>query len=228
MGSASRYGLVLQDDQVTDDVLFPRLELDQAARTRTATIMGDWFFGATAVTPVQIPFSWLSTPAQWRSDNPITSAAVAVTGGATAYASTPVSQVEFGDNQYAATLDTAVQQDATSLAAHAMFYYATNPASVPRRRFVRLVFILNARTQVEQWRILQVQRGDRITITGAPATWPASVTAQVVDGVAHGIGDNERRVAWLTSPVIGEVDGASGPFFRLDSSLLGGADKTPF
>jgi len=228
MGKASRYGLLLGDDSVTADLLVPRIELDQAARPTVAAVMTDWYFGATAVAPVQIPFSWISTPAQWRSDRPFTSAAIAVTGGTTVYASDEDSRTEFGDNQYAATLDTDTPADAASLAAHAMFYYATDPAGVPRRRFTRLVFVLNARTQPEQWRIVNVRQGDRITITGAPATWPASVLTQVVDGIAHSIGSDARQVAWLTSPVIGEVDGTPGPWFRLDASLIGGTDKTPF
>lgn len=228
MGSASRYGLLFRDPDVTEAAMFPRPELDQAARATTAAVMADWYFGATATLPTQIPFLWIATPAQWRPDQPWTTATVGVTGGATAFGSNAASLAEFGDTNYAATLDTALPADAASLAAHVMFYYATQPGAVPRRRFTVLRFVLNARTRPEQMRILQVHRGDRFVITGAPATWPASVLTQVVEGIAHSIGDSDRVVAWLTSPVAGEVDGTPGPFFRLDTSVLGGPDKTPF
>lgn len=227
MGSASRYGLVLRDPDVTDAVLFPRPELDQAARPSAARVMADWYFGATAPTPVQIPFLWLSTPVQWRPDQPWTSAAVSAAGAGTATGFDGDSQAEFGDNEFTAILNTKVPADAASLVSHMLFYYATQPGGVPRRRLTVARFVLNARSQAEQWRILQVGRGDRFVITGAPATWPASVLTQVVEGIAHGIGDQERIVAWLTSPVPGEVDGTPGPYFRLDSSVLGGPDKIP-
>jgi len=184
--------------------------------------------GGLAPLPVEIPYLWISPGVQWRSDRPYTSAAVSQTGGATAYDSNPASYGEYGDNLFSATLDTALAADPAALASMAMDYYATQPGAVPRQRFVTLLLVLNNRTVAEQQRILAIDKGQRIVVTGPPATWPQGLYSQIVEGITHSIGAEARVVALITSPVIGTTPGVPGPWFRLGTSALGGTDVSPF
>jgi hypothetical protein len=82
--------------------------------------------------------------------------------------------------------------------------------------------------QVDVWRVLGVRIGDRISIPDAPATWPAGSSTLFVEGVTRVESAAQRTVTWNTSPVIGAAPGQVGPWFRLNSSLLGGSDLVPF
>jgi len=97
-----------------------------------------------------------------------------------------------------------------------------------RQRMPQLTLNLVPRTDVECWRILAREIGDRISITGAPASWPDGVTELVIEGITHRIGQDVRFVVWNTAPVIGTAAGAVGPWFRLDASRTDGTDVVPF
>jgi hypothetical protein len=174
--------------------------------------------------PVAIAYSWISPGLQWRHDKPTTTTTVSVTGGSTVRGFDTNALAEYGDNTFTATLDTAVLADATALSHFTLAYFATQPGAVPRQRFLVLSLALTNRTDAEKLLLMRVSRGDRITITDPPNTWPASLVTQVVEGNRHLLGPDDRVVQWITSPVVGAVDGAAGPWFRLGSSRLGGTD----
>jgi hypothetical protein len=79
------------------------------------------------------------------------------------------------------------------------------------------------------WRVLGVRIGDRISLsrTRRPPGRPGSSTL-FVEGITRVECAGQRTVTWNTSPVIGAAAGQVGPWFRLNSSLLGGSDLVPF
>jgi len=182
-----------------------------------APILNDWTFQPGPPAPVEIPYHWLAgfQPLRVRPDKPLTSASVGIDGGATATAQDAASLAAYGDNEFSATLHSATPADAPTLADWVVAYYATDPDDVPRARFPQLLIRLTGRTAVEMQRILSVGIGTRITITGAPATWPEGATEQVVEGIRHSLGE-ARDVEWTTAPVVGNAPGVEGPWFRLD------------
>lgn len=185
--------------------------------------------GGLAPLPVQIPYLWLTAiqPLRSRPDKPLTTAAVTQTGGPTARAQDADSLGAFGDNLFQATLDTATRGDTQALADWVISYYATEPTDVPRARFPSLLLRLNARTLAEKQRIMGVTIGTRISITGAPATWPQGATEQVVEGIRQ-IRGEAADVVWNTAPVVGATPGTAGVWFRLDSSVLDGTHVVLF
>lgn len=188
----------------------------------------DLYFGGTPPAPVEIPYTWLSTPLIRRPDMPITVATISRTGGTTIRAVDAPSRQEYGENQLSVSLATESEADPAALASFTLHYYATQPGEVPRQRFAILALVLNNRTPTERWRILDAVEGTRIRITDAPASWPDGFTEQVIEGVRHIVGDQERRVEWMTSPVVGATPGEAGPWFRLGISALGGTDVVPY
>lgn len=187
-----------------------------------APILNDWTWQPGPPAPVKIPYAWLAgfQPLRVRPDKPLTSAAVAIDGGATATATDAASLAAYGDNEFSATLHSATPGDAPTLADWIVAYYATDPDAVPRARFPQLLIRLTGRTQPEMHRILGVGIGTRITITDAPATWPEGATEQVVEGIRHALGE-ARDVEWTTAPVVGSAPGVAGPWFRRDVLTTG-------
>lgn len=176
---------------------------------------------------VSIPYSWLSRPLRDRPDKPVTSASVSQFGGTSAYQVDADSQTEYGENPFTATLHTACDADPANLAHWALAYRATQPGVVPRARFSSLPVVLSKRAPAEIQLLLDVRIGQRIRITGAPATWPPGKTEQVVEGIRHSIGAL-RTMELITVPIIGTTAGAPGPWFKVGSSVLGGPDAVPF
>ena len=180
----------------------------------------DWHLsGLSAPEPTHIPYAWLAPPLRFRQDKSVTYAAVSKASGGTAVATVPADeQIDFQ-----ATLDTGNDVDTTNLAHFMVTYY-----DEPRTRLAQVQLILNSRALDEIWTILGVGIGERILITDVPVGWPNGADNLVIEGIAA-FDDGERRVvAWNTSPVIGEVTGSVGPFFRVGVSALGGIDKLPW
>lgn len=236
MASSSGRGVILNSHPPANPhrrfgaTLRPRPDL--LGTSGSAAIFNDYWWGTGVVSPpapVEIPYGWLAgfQPLRIRPDKPLTTAAVSVDGGGTASAEDGASLAAFGDTAFSATLHTATPTDAAALAAWAVAYYATDPDDVPRARFPALLIRLTGRTQPEMHRVLSVGIGTRITITGAPATWPEGATEQVVEGIRHTLSD-ARDVEWTTAPVVGSAPGVAGPWFRLGESLLDGDDALLF
>lgn len=184
--------------------------------------------GGLAVGALLIPYSWLQPPLRTRPEKPYTTAAVLQSGGTTAYVQDDGSLTEYGDNPFTATLLTACDADAANLAQWTLDYYATQPGDVPRTRFSSLKICLSKRSVAEQQFLHEnLQIGRRISITGHPTTWPVGLSEQVVEGIHHIIGQL-REVELSTVPVIGEVHGTAGPWFRADSSEVNGVHVLPF
>src|SRR5688572_7466767 len=142
----------------------------------TVTVLNDYWWGSSPA-PVQIPFEWISSPAEWVEDPPLNVAQIGGTPGASAEA--PESIAEFGESTFTATLASATAADSTTLAHWVLAYYATGPNESPRVRFVGLRFVLNFRSPEEIRTLLSVGEGRRISITATPATWPAGAAEQV-------------------------------------------------
>lgn len=182
-------------------------------------LVQDWYLsGLSAPEPTQIPYGWLSKPMRSRQDKAVTYAEVTKSGGSTAIASVPADE----QLDFTATLDAANDVDAPNLAHFTTVYY-----DGPRTRFAQLRLVLTERTRDEIWTILGVGIGDRIQITGVPATWPPGAAHQVVEGIGHE-SSGQRVLTWVTSPVIGESAGQVGPFARVGVSQLDGPDKLPW
>lgn len=173
--------------------------------------------------PVNIPYSWLNPPLIRRPSQVINSAAISQSGGATAYSTDQASIDQYGVGANSETLNTAVDADASNLAAHQTTFYATPR---PRQPTVRLNLL--RRTDDECLRILGVALAMRVRITNPPTSWPAGAVAFVVEGIKHVIAPDERTVEWTTSAPVGSVAGTPGPWFRWDSSSWDGIDLRPF
>lgn len=190
-------------------------------------VVADWFFPPGPPPVVEIPYSWLSPPLRYRPDKPLTTATVSIPGMATAQAQDAASLAEYGDSPFTADLSSALPEDAASLATHILAFYATQPGEHPRARMPALTLNLISRTTAEKMRILGVQEGQRIYISGAPATWPDGMAHQIVEGI-HNTRSDTALVEWNTSPVIGSTPGVAGPWFRTDSSMTTGDHVMPY
>jgi hypothetical protein len=188
-------------------------------------VANDTFWGGFPPTPTQIPYSWLTPPARWRSDQPRNVAQVARSGGSTARATSATSVAAVGERPFTATLSSPVVADPQAYATWVVGNYTS-----PRQRMPQLRLNLLPRAQTECWLILEREIGDRISVTGAPAGWPDGVTELVIEGIAHSIdADGTRWVVWNTAPVIGATAGEAGPWFRADESTADiGSDLLAF
>lgn len=202
-----------------DDLVAPARPSEGAATVAWT----DYLWGGFPPAATEIPYSWLSRPARWRPEQPRNVATVTRSGGSVARAQSTASVTAIGERPYAATVDSKVADDPRVYAAWIVQYYTD-----VRQRMPQLTLNLVARSDVECWRILEREIGDRISITGAPASWPDGVTELVIEGVTHRIGQDVRWVVWNTAPVIGSAAGVAGPWFRLDVSRTDGTDVVPF
>lgn len=191
----------------------------------TAAVVDRWLFGGYAPAPVPIPYTWLAQPLRFRPDPPINVADVTSAAAATVPARSvgTTSRAEYGEASTAVTSYSALPPDPQALAG-----YLTGSYADPRVRCPNITLDLLQRTDVERWLILAAGIGTRITITGAPATWPEGTTSLIVEGVAHTVGIDDRTVVWNTAPVVGSTAGIPGPWFRTDASAIGATDKLPY
>lgn len=189
-------------------------------------LLQDWAFQPGPPAPVEIPYGWLHDLLRYRQEKPLTSAAVTRDGASTARERDPVAISEYGDNPFTAALHTACTADAPNLAKHVIDFYA-QAGQIPRSRMSSMTIQLAGRPQAELHRILSIRQGQRIHISGAPTTWPAGMTEQIVEGIARSYSDG-ALITFLTSPVIGSTPGVAGPWFRVDVSAADGTDLIPF
>lgn len=191
--------------------------------------------GPPAVTV--IPWIWLQTPLELRADPPINSTQISRTGGADGIANNLPSQATYGVFSASASLDTISPDDAQSFATWLVTFYGN-----PLLRAPVLSLSLVYRTDDERAAILGLEIGQRITlgpgtvqdfpghlaVIPVPAGLPPGALSFVIEGIHHTSSVNDRVVEWTTAPLIGTTAGAEGPWFRLDSSALGGTDTMPF
>ncbi len=175
----------------------------------------DVYYGDQPPTPVEIPFSWLRAPIRVRQDNPFTLAEVSA-AGTLARATNPAAR----EWRFSASLDTASPSDAECLAQWTVDNY-----DLSRPRLRDLTLRLNTRTETELHRIMSVTQGSRITLTDLPAGYPTGAGELVIEGISHRMDAAVRDVIWSTAPVIGAELGESGPWFRLNDTVLGDVDE---
>lgn len=197
--------------------------LDQAATSRA--VADDWFWGVAPPPVTVIPYSWLSPPAFFRADQPINSPQIQRTGAGTAVRPNATSISQYGEFPVSISLATLSSADAPALAYWFSTYYSGFRMRCPS---LTINLLDSRRTQDEIWRVLGVRIGDRISIPDAPVTWPEGANTLMVEGIAHTVSQNERRVTFNTSPVIGATAGVVGPWFREGISVAGGTDAGPF
>lgn len=227
MSSAGKGSRLGQRRGLRNAKLIPRTM--QGWTSPGAELVRLYFFGNTPPAPAEIPYSWIRTPARFRQDTLINTAVVAQTGGVTARARDAESIRGFGMTSIPFTLDCADATTPRLLADFTVDLLATQPAEIPRTRIAELTLVpLIERTDAEIWRILDRKEGDRITITNAPADWPAGANSLVIVGIAHRVTVEGRIVTWRTTPVLGRVAGEPGPWFYTDTSFTGATDETPF
>lgn len=205
-----------------DDLIPPARPSEGAA----TAAWHDYVWGGHPPPVTEIPYAWLSPPARWRPEQPRNVATVTRSGGSAARAQSTASIAAVGERPFSATVDSQVVSDPQAYAQWIVDYYQD-----VRQRMPTLTLNLVGRTDVECWRILGRQIGDRIRITDAPTGdtgWPDGVTDLVIEGREHRIGGDTRLVVWNTAPVIGATPGQSGPWFRLGESRLDGTDRVPF
>lgn len=212
--------LLVGDSEFGDDDLIPSIRAPEAAES---AIWRDYMWGGSPPPVTEIPYTWLSRPARWRPDQPRNVATITRSGGSTARTQNATSVNGIGERPYTATVDSQVAADPRNYATWIVAYYTD-----VRQRMPTLTVNLVARTDVECWRILGREIGDRISITGAPAGWPDGVTQLVIEGITHRIGQDVRAVEWNTVPVIGSTAGTVGPWLRLDQSRVEDAAVLPF
>jgi hypothetical protein len=202
----------------------PASGLRSAAQpSQVATVLRDYVFGG-GPDPVSIPYSWLAVPVRFRAEALVNFAEITQVEGPTATRINETSRSAYGERAVTGSLDTICGADPANLAQWLVTYRGD-----PRMRQPALMLVdLIVRTPDECVRILRVGEGDRITITGAPSTWPQGSTSLVVEGVGHSSQNGERKVVWVTSAVAGAVAGIPGPWFRWGSSAYGGTDVIPF
>jgi hypothetical protein len=189
-------------------------------------VLQDWTFQPGPPAPVEIPYRWLNDILQYRPEKPLTSAAVSRFGAGTARDRDSTAISEYGDNPFTAELHTACTADAPNLAKHVIDFYA-QPGQTPRSRMSAMTIQLTGRPQAELHRILSIKQGQRLHISGAPTTWPAGMTEQIVEGISRSY-NGGALITFLTSPVIGSTPGVAGPWFRVDVSAADGTDLIPF
>lgn len=188
-------------------------------------LINDYVWGSSLwPTPITLPYDWLVQPLAWRPIPPVNSQTVSRSGAGSAYATNATSVGEYGTfDPGGVALETALDADPLALAVHQT---AWQPNFLQRPPV--LTFDLAERTETEQWQILAVVEGSRVILSGTPTTWPAECVSVFVDGIAHEISVDARRVAFTCSPLIGQAAGQVGPWFSADRSLTGGTDVSPF
>lgn len=224
--SSSGRGWTVDTTRVAVADLRPRPDVPDSP---TAEILADYVWGGLAPPPsVQIPYAWIAQPVRFRSDSPINSATVTREGHGSATANDLADQQEHLVFSAEATLDTVSDQDAVNFATHLVTYYTQPRMRCPQLRFSLLRRWADDRTGSQCRLLLGIKEGDRISITGAPATWPDGANELIVEGLHHTIDVAERWIEFNTSPVIGSSPGVAGPWFRLGASFLSGADLLPY
>lgn len=155
------------------------------------TLANDTFWGGYPPTPTQIPYSWLTPPARFRSDQPRNLAAVARAGGATARASSDSSIASVGERPFTATLNTQITADPLAYATWVVGNYTE-----PRQRMPQLRLNLMSRTPAECWRILEREIGDRISIIDGPPQNLAVAADAFGRTVSGGFGTADSGGVW--------------------------------
>ena len=189
--------------------------------TRRRPWGGAWTSRAIGGLPLpvaDIPVTWLSDPLTLRLDQPLTHAEVTQDGGATARADSTTIGL-YGAFPFTATLNTAVDADATNLAHWTVTYNST-----PRMRSPSLTINLLYRTDAEKAYLLQIGRGRRIRLTGLPDEWPAGANYLVVRGIQHQATTFGRTITWVTGPVIGISATVQDAFATDSTNGWGSAD----
>lgn len=201
------------------------LRPDLIAGDQASPVAFDWMLGNTPPHVTCIPYNWLVQPLRFRPDKPINVADVSNASGATARTVNTTSTAEYGEFPAPSglQLDTQTPPDLANLGAHLVGFYAN-----PRMRCPALTFDLLQHTDTERWLILAREVGDRIRLTGTPATWPDGATSLLIEGVEHTVGIDQRQVVWNTSPIVGSAAGTPGPWFRADASATDGTDILAF
>lgn len=176
-----------------------------------------WYFFGGAPDPVQIPLTWLSQPLSQRQEQPANKAVVSQPNRATIMRRNAASIARYRARLFTVTLDSPTTGVAAALADQTVTY------QTPRMTSPRLVIDLTYRTQDERYRVLSIQIGDRIVITGTPPEYATGANSLVITGISRTIGVRANKIQFTTDPVLGAVAGVPGPWYRVGGRLDGTA-----
>jgi hypothetical protein len=170
-----------------------------------------------------VELTWLSELA-WRPEPPANVAEVSTTDGATGYAIDADSVAEYGE--YAPdlpTLDTAVPDDASNLAA-----FTVRMARDPRQRPARMVFELGWMSDTQRRTILRREFGDMVRLDGLPANAPEGAELFHIEGMVHRISAFGHRVTWHNGPIYATVAGVPDPMPLVGAAQVSGTTIVPY
>lgn len=164
--------------------------------------------------------SWLDDGLQPRVDGPIINEFTATVrdGGrsrATAATSIAAKGVFSGEIE----LSTMQPSEAVDAAQYRVDNYADQRTRVPALP----IDLLHQGNSVKDT-VLGLEIGDRADISGMPAAYPIGAEKLVIEGWTEHIGIAERRIVFVTSPVLGSPVGTAATYFRLDDATLGELD----
>ncbi|MFI6332911.1 hypothetical protein ACIBBG_31970 [Micromonospora chersina] len=152
---------------------------------------------------LQIPYRWVRRGLRFKEDSPINDVTASLTGGGSTRRTDAASIQRYGVGDGSVTLDTAVDADLGNRAAWTVAAYAT-----PRMRCPQLVIDLLPLTDAQRASLLALEIGDRIEVTGGPATIPPDARHLIIEGFwPDEIGAETRRLTLNTSPLLGPSTG---------------------
>ncbi|MFG3418749.1 hypothetical protein [Micromonospora sp. NPDC048063] len=152
---------------------------------------------------LQIPYAWLQRGLRFREDTPINDVVASQAGGGQTRRTDAASVQRYGSGGDPVTLDTAIDADPGNYASWTVQAYKS-----PRLRCPQLHLDLLPRTPAERAQLLALDIGDRIEITGGPATIPTAARHLIIEGLAPDeIGVASRSITFTTSPLLGPSAG---------------------
>lgn len=155
-----------------------------------------------------------------RVDGPIINMFEATTPGgdrarSTDAASIAAKRVFTGDLE----VDTMQPSELAAAALHRTSQYAVQRVRVP----VLPVDLLHATNAVRD-AVLALDIGDRADLSAMAADYPAGADKLIIEGYKELVGEEMRRIDFVTSPVLGLPAGTPATWFKLDDPTLGQLD----
>jgi hypothetical protein len=151
---------------------------------------------------LQIPYAWLERGLRYREDVPINDVTATQASGSPTRRTDATSVRRYGTGGESTTLDTAIDADPGNYASWTVQANAT-----PRLRCPQLVIDLLPRTAAERAQLLGLEIGQRIEVTGGPATIPTAARHLIIEGHVDETGVEARTITFNTSPLLGPSAG---------------------
>lgn len=176
----------------------------------------------TAGPKVTIQKAWIDDGLRPRVDGPvINSADVTVADGATAHAEDATRITQVGVQPGTADLHTASSTEADDRAVWLVYQYKDQRVRVP----VLPIDLLH-QTPTVRAQVMSLDIGDRADLAGMATSYPAGADKLFIEGYVEVIGDQARRIVFVTSPVLGRPVGTAERYFTVDNATFGVLDTS--